>query len=83
MACETLDIDKIRCYCYPIWKFFWIGWVMARRIEPGHLYYDDTPCVTMHSEEGICYATIGFTKNGVMKRLRKYVASICEEGDSN
>ena len=77
---KPVNVDKIRCFCFPIWRFSWLRWVMVKRLEPGHSYYDDTPCVTMHSEEGIRYATIGFTKNGVMKPSRKYVASICEGG---
>ena len=79
MVCETLGVNKIRCFCFPIWRFFWLGWVTVRRNEPEHLYYDSAAWITVYSEDSIRYVTIGFTKSGVMERLRRYVATIREE----
>ena len=73
MACDTVGVKQIRCFCFKFWGIVWIGWVLERHLDPTPLYYDDTPYVIMHSAEDIHYATIGFTRNSVMKRLQKYV----------
>lgn len=83
MACDTLGNVRIRAFTYKFWGIFWIGWVMEKRFEPAPLYYDDNPYVTLYADKGISYATVGFTHDGVLGRVKKYVEKVLEEEKTN
>lgn len=77
MATGDLGTKRIRAYCYPFWKIFRIGWVIVQESDPTFLYCDDAPTLTVYSSDSLKYMTIGFTESGVLRRLKKYVESIC------
>lgn len=79
MASDTFGNFRIKAFTYKFWGLFWIGWVMEKRIEPAPLYYDNNPYITLYADDGITYATVGFTHDGVMKRVKKYIGKVLEK----
>lgn len=64
--------DFQRCYCYRYFRFIYIGWVVAIKTNEPRYYCDNAKTVIMYPESWLDYVTIGFTKDSVMKKLRKH-----------
>ena len=63
---------KINAYCY-FHKLLWLGWIIVKNPQLAPLYYDNTPTVTISNESELKYITLGFTRKGTLKRLKKYI----------
>lgn len=63
---------KIYAYCYKM-HLLYIGWIIVKTPEKAQLYHDDAPTVTITPESDLKYATLGFTANGVLRKLKKQI----------
>lgn len=66
------DIVTRRGYVFKYGPFY-LGWIV-KKVEPGPiLYSDDTPTVTLTSENAIEHLSIGFTEKRVLNKLSKFL----------
>ena len=65
------SLDSHQIYCYQFCRYFWIGWIMSKKLHEPTLYFDNDQTVLMFPESWIDYVTIGFDNYSVMKKLRK------------
>lgn len=63
--------DYQRCYCFK-YGLLYIGWVMSIKTQENPYYFDNRKTLIMYPESWLDYVTIGFTKESVMKKLRRY-----------
>ena len=60
---------KMNIYLYKR-KLLWIGNIVIRN-QKQTFYYDNSPVVNVRPETEVKYVTIGLTKKGVFKRLKR------------
>lgn len=63
--------DYQRAYCYK-YGLLYIGWAISIKTQENPYYCDNRKTILMYPESWIDYVTIGFTKESVMKKLRKH-----------
>lgn len=63
--------DHQRVYCYK-YGFLYIGWIVSIKCQENPYYFDNRKTVLMYPESWLDYLVCGFTKDSVMRKLRKY-----------
>jgi hypothetical protein len=63
--------QRYHIYCYSFRNIFWIGWIYSMKWPLPKRYFNDEPYQVFCPESWLDYVTFGFTREAVMKKLRK------------
>ena len=65
-----MDIEYF-AYTFPF-RFIWIGWVVKRATLKPKIFADNSLIEEYYDSTNIAYATVGFSKKAVMRRIEKW-----------
>ena len=64
---------EIRHFAYTFpFHFIWIGWVVKRTTLEPKVFADNSVIEKFYDSTNIVYATVGFSKKAVMRRIEKW-----------